>query len=38
MVTEIELFKSMNAKALCFLIKKRNYVLFLYLNFNLMFN
>jgi hypothetical protein len=37
MVTEIELFKLVNAKALCFVIKRRNYVLFINFNFNLMF-
>ena len=35
MVTEIKLFKPINAKALCLAIKKRNYILFIY--FNLMF-
>jgi len=35
MVTETELFKPINAKALCLVIKKRNYMLFIY--FNLMF-
>jgi len=37
MVTEIELFKLINAKALFLVIKRRNYILFINFHFNLMF-
>jgi hypothetical protein len=38
MATEIQLFKLINEKLLCFLIKMRNYVLLIHYNFNLMLN